>query len=133
MSIECCFVGRIGQEASELKQSKAGKPWASFTVAVGGEGEDKEDTQWIRVAVFGSKAEELAVAGSLTKGVRVYVEGRLRLDRWTAKDGTQQAGLSVAANVVQAMGQIGAKRPRKGKPTSQAHERSMATNEPLSF
>jgi single-strand DNA-binding protein len=113
-AIECAFSGRVGSEPV-LKQSKSGKPWASFTVAVGGEGEDKEDTRWIRVAVFGTKAEELAGDGSLTKGAHVYIEGRLKLDRWTAKDGTQQSGLSVAASLVQPMGQIGARRPAKRK------------------
>jgi hypothetical protein len=59
MSIECCFVGRIGQEPSELKQSKAGKPWASFTIAVGGEGEGKEDTALVRRGALGPASEFL--------------------------------------------------------------------------
>jgi hypothetical protein len=46
---------------------------------------------------------------------RENLEGRLKLNTWTGKDGTQQAGLSVAASLVQPMGQIGAKRPRKPK------------------
>jgi single-stranded DNA-binding protein len=38
----------------------------------------------------------LALAG-LAKGVEVYVEGRLSLNTWTGKDGTQRTGLSVTA------------------------------------
>jgi single-stranded DNA-binding protein len=99
------FTGRVGQEPV-LKESKAGKPWLSFSVAVG----EGDDVQWVQVAAVGTKAEELA--GAVKKSDRVYVEGRLKLNTWTAKDGTAQAGLSVAASLVQPMGQIGAKRPK---------------------
>jgi single-strand DNA-binding protein len=110
--IECAFTGRIGQEPM-LKESKAGKPWLSFSVAVG----EGDDVQWVQVAAFGTKAEELA--GCLKKSDRVYVEGRLKLNTWTGKDGTAQAGLSVAASLVQPLGQIGAKRrPSKPKATA---------------
>jgi single-stranded DNA-binding protein len=61
-----------------------------------------ENVQWVSVAGFGAKAEELA-----------GLEGRLRLNTWTGKDGTLQAGLSVAASPVQRLGWIRAKRPRK--------------------
>jgi single-stranded DNA-binding protein len=107
-AIECAFAGRIGQEPV-LKESKAGKPWLAFSVAVG----DGDDLQWIQVAAFGAKAEELV--GSLAKSSRVYVEGRLKLNTWLGKDGSQQAGLKVAAWLVQPLGQIGAKRPKKIK------------------
>jgi single-stranded DNA-binding protein len=109
-TIECAFTGRIGQEPM-LKESKAGKPWLSFSVAVG----EGDDVQWLQIATFGSRAPELA--GSLKKSDRVYIEGRLKLNTWTGKDGTQQAGLSVAAWLVQPMGHIGAKRPSKPKAT----------------
>jgi hypothetical protein len=85
--IECAFTERIGQEPM-LKESKAGKPWLSFSVAVG----EGDDVQWLQVAAFGAKAEELA--GAVKKSDRVYVEGRLKLNTWTGKDGTAQAGLS---------------------------------------
>jgi single-strand DNA-binding protein len=114
-TIETAFTGRIGQEPV-LKESKSGKPWLSFSVAVG----EDENTQWVSVAVFGSRAEELA--GSLKKGDRIYAEGRLRLNSWQAKDGSQQCGLSVAAWRVEVLGQIGAKRPRRPKATASRAE-----------
>ena len=49
--------------------------------------------------------------GRLTKGTRVYVEGRIRINKWTGKDGTENAGLSVAASLVQPLGQIGQRKP----------------------
>jgi single-stranded DNA-binding protein len=132
-SIETAFTGRVGQEPT-LRESKAGKPWLSFSVAVG----EDENVQWVQIAVFGSRAEELA--GSLKKSDRVYVEGRLRLNTWTGRDGAPQAGLSVAASLAQPLGQIGAKRPSKSKAVvskSAVHaplgKDQIALNDPIPF
>ena len=46
-----------------------------------------------------------------------YCEGRLTLRPWTDADGKARAGLSLAASLVQPMGQIGRPRPRS-KPRS---------------
>ena len=43
-----------------------------------------------------------------------YVEGRLKLDTWTGKDGQQHAGLSVASWKVEKLAQIG--RNKQPKP-----------------
>ena len=69
--------------------------------------------QWVRVAVFGDRAQELA--DSLHKGDQIYVEGRLKLDTWTGKDGQQHAGLSVAAWKTEKLAQIGRNRQPKPK------------------
>ena len=113
--IESAFTGRIGQEPM-LKESKTGRPWLSFSVAVG----EGDDVQWVQVAAVGTKAEELA--GAVKKSDRVYVEGRLKLNTWTGKDGTAQAGLGVAASLVQPLGQIGAKRSKPKKATASKSE-----------
>ena len=103
--IECAFVGRLSQDP-ELRTSQAGKPWAALSVGVG----EGDKVQWVRVSVFCSTAEAVA---SLAKGASVYVEGRLKLDTWTGKDGNERSGLSVAASVAQPMGQIGRKKLAK--------------------
>jgi single-strand DNA-binding protein len=108
--IEAAFIGRVGREPI-LRESKLGKAWATFSVAVG----ESDEVQWAQVATIGAKAEELV--GSLKKGDRIYVEGRLRLNTWVAKDGTPQSGLSVAASKVEPLELIGMRRPnakRKG-------------------
>jgi single-stranded DNA-binding protein len=48
--------------------------------------------------------------GRVKKGAAVYVEGRLKLDRWTKADGTPMVGLSLSAWTVQPMGQLGERR-----------------------
>ena len=100
--IQCAFTGKLGQDA-ELKTSKSGNPWLSFSVAV--DEASEESTTWIRIAVFGELATRLHP--ELKKGTEVYCEGRLKLDSWTGRDGRERSGLSVAASRVEVLGGIG--------------------------
>jgi single-strand DNA-binding protein len=106
--IHATFEGRLGREA-ELRVTKKGKPWLSFSLAVDTEGEEDALIMWVRVAYFGEDAESLV--GKLQKGTEVYCEGRLKLDTWTAKDSSKRSGLSVVAWKVVPLGQIGRKQP----------------------
>ena len=107
-SIEAALTGRLGTDP-ELKISQAGKPWAAFNVGVG----EGDNLQWVRIAVFGERAQELSAI--LRKGDRVYVEGRLQLNQWTDKEGQPRAGLNVAAWKCEKLGQIGRNKPPKPK------------------
>jgi single-strand DNA-binding protein len=104
--IECAFIGRVGTDP-EVKTSQSGKPWAAVNVVVG----DNDEAQWLRVAVFGEKATQLRVA----KGDRCYVEGRLKLESWTGKDGQPRSGLKVAAWKLEPIGAIGNNKKAKPK------------------
>jgi single-strand DNA-binding protein len=106
--IETAFIANVGSEP-EMKTSAAGKPWAAFSACVG----DGEDDQWLRVAVFRDRAQQLA--GHLHKGDKIYAEGRLKLDTWTGKDGKERTGIKVAAWHVEQLGQIGKNKPAKPK------------------
>jgi single-strand DNA-binding protein len=102
-TIECAFVGVLGK-TPELRETRAGVPLLSFGVAVS----EGERTQWVQVTAF----DELATAlqPMLTKGVKVYVEGRIRMTVWD-EDGIERHGLSVVASHVEALGLIGKRRP----------------------
>lgn len=51
-------------------------------------GEKKEETEFHRVIAWNKLAE--LCSQLLTKGRKIYVEGRLRTNAWTAADGTQK-------------------------------------------
>ena len=111
--IECALCGFLARDA-EARTTKTGKPMAILNVGVtdGGESESEGnagDITWAKVLVFNERAE--AVQG-LTKGARIYVEGQLKLDRWTAADGAERSSLTVLAQLVQPLGQIGKRRPQ---------------------
>ena len=54
---------------------------------------DGDAAQWVNATVFDTKA--IDVADKLVKGARVYMEGRIALDEWTAQDGAKRHGLSM--------------------------------------
>jgi single-stranded DNA-binding protein len=109
--IETAFWGTLGRDP-ELKTSKGGKAFATMNVAVTiGQTEDgKPLDQWLRV-VFDETAER--IAGSCHKQDRVYCEGALTLESWTAKDGAERTGLKVVAFKCEKVAAIGKNRPRR--------------------
>lgn len=65
-------------------------------------GETQERTEWHRVKFFGRLAE---IAGEyLRKGRQVYVEGSLRTDKYTDKDGVERFTTDVIADEMQMLG-----------------------------
>ena len=109
--IVAALTGRIGQDA-ELKYLPTGNALATFSVAADdAKKAEGEQAEWVRVTVWGEAAEELAPR--LVKGTRVYVEGRLKLEQWQAKDGAQRSTLKLSAWTCQPMGQIGNNRLRR--------------------
>ena len=66
-------------------------------------GEDREDTCFVDIEVFGKQAE--AAGKYLAKGRPVYVEGRLRQDQWEDRGtGRKMSKLIVVAQQVQFLG-----------------------------
>lgn len=65
-------------------------------------GEKKDVTEWHRVTFFGKLAE---IAGQyLTKGSQVYIEGRLRTNKYTDKDGIERYQTNIIASTMQMLG-----------------------------
>ena len=121
-AIECAFTGRLGSDP-ELRTSKADKPWCRLSIAVG----EGDDVQWVSVAAFGDVAER--VCEQLAKGDRAYVEGTLRLNEWTDREGLTRHGLQVAAWKVEALGKIGRQKPKpQGNPAARGYAKPLDTD-----
>lgn len=78
------IIGRLGKDP-EMRFTPNGNPVTDFTVAAGrqwknGEGENQEETEWFSVVVWNKLAE--ICNQYLTKGSRVYIEGRLQTRSW---------------------------------------------------
>lgn len=104
--ITAAFQGRIGTEP-ELRFTQAATAMLAFNVAVttNRPNGDGAETQWVRITVWDELAQQHAE--SLRKGDEVYIEGRLRLNEWTAGDGQRRTGLSCSAWTLQPLGNIG--------------------------
>lgn len=108
--IEAACVGRLTNDIA-VRTSQGGKRFASVAIAVG----NGDATQWLRVALFGDKAGQ--AAGEVKRDDLVYVEGRLRLENWTARDGTARTSLAISASRFEAS-TIGRRRPAKPRASS---------------
>jgi len=86
------LIGNLGRDP-EIRYTQAGEPIANFSLATSERWTDKggqkqEKTEWHRVEVFGKQAQ--VVRDYLSKGRSVYVEGQIRYDEWTDKDGNKR-------------------------------------------
>ena len=87
-------------------------------------GETEEHTIWFRITAWGRQAE--TTAEYLAKGRQVYVEGRLRREEYTDREGVQRVSLEVNASDIHFLGQRGAD---TNGPTEKANENSLASEE----
>jgi single-strand DNA-binding protein len=117
-------IGNLGGDP-ELKYSADGRPVLRMNVASNyrtrtPEGEWQDRTEWVRVMVFGQRAESLAK--HLQKGTRVYAAGRLEARPWTDRAGSVRAGLELTASEIEFAGQRQAEDDGEA-PTSVTDER----------
>lgn len=123
------IIGNLGNDP-EVKYLPSGGAVANFTLATSeswkdkNTGEQKEKTEWHRVAVFGKLAE---IAGEyLRKGSQVYVEGKLQTRKWQNQQGQDQYTTEVVLQgfdcVMQMLGgkqEGGQQRPQRQAPQQQ--------------
>jgi len=101
------LVGNLGNDP-DIKYTQGGGQVTTISVATTDAWKDKqtgqmqERTEWHRVKFFGRLAE---IAGEyLKKGRQVYIEGSLRTDKYTGKDGVERYSTDIIANEMQMLG-----------------------------
>ncbi|HEX5306228.1 MAG TPA: single-stranded DNA-binding protein [Dyella sp.] len=101
------LVGNLGADP-EVRYTASGTAITSLSVATSESwtdkqsGEKQERTEWHRVKLFGRLAE---IAGEyLKKGRQIYIEGSLRTDKYTDKQGVERYSTDIVANEMQMLG-----------------------------
>jgi single-strand DNA-binding protein len=95
-------IGNVGTDP-EMRYTPGGNPVTSFRLATGrtyttGDGERKQETEWFTVVAWNQLAEQCNQF--LTKGRRVFVEGRIKSNTWTGMDGQARFTNEIIANRV---------------------------------
>lgn len=102
MSNVFSFVGTVGSDA-QVRYTAAGLAVLNVNVANNIGFGDKQQTLWVRVAVFGKRAEGRLVE-YLKKGQAVFVSGELTQSQYQGQDGTLKTALELTAQVLELVG-----------------------------
>jgi len=106
----------------EIKYTQSGSAIGNTAIATSRKfksatGEQKEEVLFVDLTFFGRTAE---IANQyLRKGSKVLVDGRLKLDQWTAQDGSKRSKHSVTVENLQMLGSKDEAAPMGGNGYSQ--------------
>ena len=101
------IVGNLGNDP-DTKYMPSGSAVTNLSVATNESwkdkqtGEQKDRTEWHRVAMFGRLAE--IAAEYLRKGSQVYIEGKLRTRKWQDQQGNDRYSTEIIADEMQMLG-----------------------------
>jgi len=101
------IVGNLGNDP-DTRYMPSGSAVTNLSVATNESwkdkqsGEQKERTEWHKVAMFGRLAE--IAAEYLRKGSMVYIEGKLRTRKWQDQQGNDRWTTEIVADEMQMLG-----------------------------
>tara|TARA_B110000046_G_C12868305_1_gene344887 strand:+ start:379 stop:822 length:444 start_codon:yes stop_codon:yes gene_type:complete len=138
------LVGNLGKDP-EVRKLESGALLVRFSMATSEQYTDKnsgkriENTEWHDVVTFGGLAE--IAEKILRKGIKVYVEGKIKKRSWKDKEGTQRYSVDIVANELTVLSKIDPKEKPKHsyveentqKITSRIEDMESKTDDTLPF
>jgi single-strand DNA-binding protein len=94
------LVGNLGRDP-EVRSFQSGDKVCNLSIATSeswkdkASGERKEKTEWHRVCIYNQNLVKVAES-YLTKGSKVYIEGKLETRKYTDKDGVEKYTTEIA-------------------------------------
>ena len=100
------LLGNLGSDP-EVRYLDSGSVVAKFNIATSEAyntkgGERVEQTEWHRIELWDSLAK--VAEQYLKKGNTVYIEGKIKTEQWTDKDGQQKSGIRIRATSMTLVG-----------------------------
>jgi single-strand DNA-binding protein len=129
MSNVFSFTGTVGRDA-EVRVTPSGQSVLNITVANNIGFGDRQQTLWIRVALWGKRAEG-SLQNYLKKGQQVFISGELTQREYQANDGSTKTSLELNANIVDLLGKRNEQGQQSQQPVSQ--QAPQASNNPSSL
>jgi single-strand DNA-binding protein len=141
------LIGNLGSDP-EVRYLDGGSSVARFNIATSESytnksGERVEQTEWHRIELWDRLAQ--IAEKYLKKGNSVYIEGRIRTENWTDKEGQQRSGVTIRANNMTLLGgpsgnreasgaeSSGSYQPRSAEPVSPALSANTSDDDDLPF
>lgn len=101
------IIGYLGKDP-EIRYLPSGEAVANFSIATSEKwkdkntGEQREETEWHRISVFGRLAE--IVGEYLKKGSLVFVQGKLKTRKYTDGQGIERYSTEIRAETMKMLG-----------------------------
>ncbi len=121
------LIGHLGKEV-DLRYTTSGQAVANFSVATtegvkNKDGDWENTTTWFKCTVWGKLAE--TCAKFLSKGSQIYLEGRIRDEKWNDKDGNERSTLTVTVSDIQFLS--------NNKKNDEGEDNTQSTNDDVPF
>jgi single-strand DNA-binding protein len=116
---KCIFIGNLTRDP-EVRYTKSSQAVASFSIACNETYKDKdgnkqENVEYVNVVAWGKLGE---ICGEyLEKGKQVYIEGKMKTDKYE-KDGIERYSTKIVASNMTMLGQAGTGSASSGSPPS---------------
>ncbi len=96
---QCNFIGRCGKDV-EIRYSQSGAAVANVSIACSeswkdANGEQVENTEWVRVVAFKRLAE--IMGEFLRKGSLIYISGKMQTRQWEDQDNNKRYTTEIVA------------------------------------
>jgi single-strand DNA-binding protein len=103
---QCNFIGRLGNDP-EVRYQPSGDAVANLSLAVGSKWKDKqgqqqENTEWVRLVAFGKLAE--IIGEYLRKGSQIFVTAKCRTRKWKDQQGIDRYTTEFVIDNMQMLG-----------------------------
>lgn len=100
------IIGNLGNDP-DMRYTKGDTAVCNISVATterwkNKDGERVEETEWHRVVAFGKLAE--IMGQYLRKGSQVYIEGKIKTEKYTDKEGVERYSTKIYANEMKMLG-----------------------------
>jgi len=104
------LIGNLGKDP-EIRYTQSGAAVVNFSIATterwkGQDGQQQEQTEWHNIVAWKRLAE--ICSEFLSKGSKVYIEGKLQTRKWQDKDGNDRYTTEIVARDMQMLTPRGA-------------------------
>lgn len=126
------LVGHAGGDP-EVRYLESGSVVAKLSLAVtesyrGKDGHKVENTEWFRLEVWENMAK--VVETYVYKGSQILVEGKVRTDKWTDKDGVERSGITIRVSSLTLLGTANQQTSGSAAPKPQKQQAPPVQNQP---
>jgi single-strand DNA-binding protein len=121
------LIGNLGSDP-EVKYLDGDRAVANFSLATNESYNDKQgnrvtQTEWHRIEMWDGLAK--VAEKYLTKGRQVYIEGKIKTDKWTDQNGVDKYTTRIRANVLQMLGS------KEDRPDNSSQSNTQETKQPV--